>query len=186
MPFNAASWFPDANCRIGFRAHTYPVTREKIGTPILPCTRTRTIGYWKNRGEAPSAEVGLKRSGSKARVRWVNTTRRDATPRRPCQSSSQLSLYICTIVCAYGREHWRSSLYETAHRGVMDSHLPISHSPVDWHSFCLLQSERRRRIDIHDYRIAFSREGMRCDCFEKSKNKYVTSRRGLYVIRTIR
>lgn len=83
MPLKAASWFPAAHCRMGFKAHTYPVTREKIETPIRPCTRTRSIGYWRIRGEASSAEVGLKRSSSNARARWVKTTRTEAIPRRP-------------------------------------------------------------------------------------------------------
>lgn len=83
IPLNAASWFPAANCLIGLKAHTYPVIREKMDTPIRPWTSTRNIGYWRNRGAACSSKVDLNRSSSNARARWVTTTRRDAMPRRP-------------------------------------------------------------------------------------------------------
>lgn len=85
IPTNAASCCPARNCRIGFRAHTYPVTRENIDTPIRPCTRIRIIGNWRNRGETPvSADTGLKRSSSNPLAMCVQTTRSDAMPRRPC------------------------------------------------------------------------------------------------------
>lgn len=83
IDLNAASGFPARHCRIGFKAQTYPVTREKIVTPTRPWTRIRTIGYWRNRGGAPSCDVGLKSSSSNARAIWVKTTSREAKPRRP-------------------------------------------------------------------------------------------------------
>ena len=78
-----AVWLPARHWRMGFRAQTYPVTREKIVTPMRPWGRMRKMGSWRRRGRSPSPELGRKRSGSKARAIWVATTRRDAIPRRP-------------------------------------------------------------------------------------------------------
>ena len=79
----ASSGWPARHWRMGFRAHTYPVTRAKTDTPMRPCVRMRMKGYWNRRGAVPTAVVGRKRSPSKARVRWVRTTVKDARPRSP-------------------------------------------------------------------------------------------------------
>lgn len=84
IDLKAWSGLPARICRIGFNAHTYPVTKENIVTPIRPWNKIRIIGYWRIRGGSPSAEVGLKRSSSNARAMWVKTTRMEAQPLRPC------------------------------------------------------------------------------------------------------
>jgi hypothetical protein len=79
----ASSGRPARHWRIGFRAHTYPVTMAKTDTPMRPCVRRRMKGYWKRRGDLPASVAGRKRSPSKARVRWVRTTVKEARPRSP-------------------------------------------------------------------------------------------------------
>lgn len=75
--------------------------REKLATPIRPWTRTRIMRYWRNHGAACSSEVGLKRSSSNARARWVKTTRRNAVPRSPYDQPCQLRLCLVLNRCRY-------------------------------------------------------------------------------------
>jgi hypothetical protein len=79
-------------------------------TPIRPWTRIRRIGHWRSRGDVCSAEVGLKRSSSKARARCVKTTRRDAMPRRPWD---QLSVAVVEewLECISGEAARRIYIY---------------------------------------------------------------------------
>jgi hypothetical protein len=82
-PTRAPSIFPLRAWRMGLRAQTYPVTREKMDTPMRPCKNTRTKGNCKSRGKPSSEDAGRKRSVSKARTRCVMTTSKDANPRSP-------------------------------------------------------------------------------------------------------
>jgi hypothetical protein len=54
-----------------------------MAIPMRPWVRTRMNGHWMTRGVRPGKSIDLKAFSSKARVRWVKTTRMEARPRRP-------------------------------------------------------------------------------------------------------
>lgn len=58
----AAIGFPVLACRNGFKAHTYPVRKAKMVTPMRPCHGTRMNGSWRNLGLDSSLSRGDQRS----------------------------------------------------------------------------------------------------------------------------
>ena len=129
MPLKAASWFPAAHCRIGFRAQTYPVTSEKIDTPIRPCRRIRIMGYWSKRGASCSCSVALKMPSSNARARCVKTTRMDAMPRRPYDQNRFWSVEL-RLDCVHADVAviWRTEIIsgESAKAELTSTHFTFS------------------------------------------------------------
>ena len=83
-PDSASFKFPDRDCWIAFSELTKPSMTKKIATAAFPCPISRRIGLWKSMDGPSCPSEGGTMLRAKQSVRWLDTTRREAIPRRPC------------------------------------------------------------------------------------------------------
>ena len=82
-PDSASLTFPARDCWVALSEFTKPSRTKNIATAAFPCPRRRRKGRW-NSFEGPSWPWdGGTMLRAKQSVRWLETTKREAMPRRP-------------------------------------------------------------------------------------------------------
>lgn len=105
MDERAAAGWPARARRKGFNAHTKPVRKAKMATPMRPCQGMRRMGHCSTRGVAPGrSSRGRRRSLSNARARCVQMTMNEAMPRRPCPE--------VLVRAAERQRRWKSDIHQ--------------------------------------------------------------------------